>query len=312
MATWSLSMSAQLWRDLYAHLFPGDGDEHGAVIAAGVVRTSRGARLLARELHPAVDGLDYLPGERGYRMLTPSFVRDRILDCANDGLSYLAVHNHGGTDAVGFSADDMASHERGYPRSEISRRATLSAPWCSPAMQSRAICGCPMGCERRWEVSGWWVAQSARFTPRRPSARRIPTSPTTGRRGSSATGGKPCFASRRSASSAQAVSDRSSLSTSLDWALDTSLWPIRTGLRRPISPVLLAAHVETPGAGLPTRGGLRLSRRLASGSETEGACSGSSRPSSELEDPVRSRRWRHRRRRRRSSLHRLRLPVPCG
>lgn len=115
MVAWSLTMSAQLWRDLQDHLFPGDGNEHGAVIAAGVARTSRGARLLARGLHAAVDGIDYLPGERGYRMLTPSFVRDCILDCASDGLSYLAVHNHGGADAVGFSADDMASHERGYP-----------------------------------------------------------------------------------------------------------------------------------------------------------------------------------------------------
>jgi hypothetical protein len=25
------------------------------------------------------------------------------------------VHNHGGDDAVGFSNDDLASHERGYP-----------------------------------------------------------------------------------------------------------------------------------------------------------------------------------------------------
>lgn len=115
MVPWSLTMSAHMWRDLQDHLFPGDGDEHGAVIAAGVVRTCRGARLLARELHTAADGTDYLPGERGYRMLTPSFVRDRILDCAREGLSYLAVHNHGGADAVGFSADDMASHERGYP-----------------------------------------------------------------------------------------------------------------------------------------------------------------------------------------------------
>lgn len=113
--TWSLTMTARQWRDLERHLFPGDGDEHGAVIAAGLVQTSRGARLLAREVHFAADGVDYVPGERGYRMLTPSFVRDRILDCASDGLAYLAVHNHGGFGSVGFSPDDMASHERGYP-----------------------------------------------------------------------------------------------------------------------------------------------------------------------------------------------------
>jgi len=115
MTDWSLSMTADLWRKLAQHLFPGDGDEHGAVITAGVVRTSRGSRLLAREVHIAVDGRDYVPGERGYRMLTPSFVRDRILDSASERLAYLAIHNHGGTNDVGFSNDDIASHERGYP-----------------------------------------------------------------------------------------------------------------------------------------------------------------------------------------------------
>ena len=53
-----------------SHLFPGDRDEHGAVIAAGYSRTSDGRiRLLARTLHLAKDGVDYVPGKRGYRML---------------------------------------------------------------------------------------------------------------------------------------------------------------------------------------------------------------------------------------------------
>ena len=71
--------------------------------------------LLGRRLHLARDGVDYVPGTRGYRMLTPPFVRDRILDCERDGLGYLAVHCHGGSDRVEFSTDDMNSHERGYP-----------------------------------------------------------------------------------------------------------------------------------------------------------------------------------------------------
>ena len=33
----------------------------------------------------------------------------------DEKLIYLAVHNHGGTDSVGFSEPDLASHERGYP-----------------------------------------------------------------------------------------------------------------------------------------------------------------------------------------------------
>lgn len=101
--------------ELRGHLFPGDRDEHGAVIGAAVVETDRGLRFLGRRLFLATDGVDYLPGQRGYRMLTPEFVLRCALACAEEGLAYLAVHNHFGTDSVAFSDDDMASHRRGYP-----------------------------------------------------------------------------------------------------------------------------------------------------------------------------------------------------
>lgn len=114
-ANWTLRVPPDLMEELDAHLFPGDSDEHGAVIAASVVSTARGHRLLARRLFLAEDGVDYVPGQRGYRMLTASFVRDCALDCAAEGLAYLAVHCHGGSDRVGFSPDDLASHDRGYP-----------------------------------------------------------------------------------------------------------------------------------------------------------------------------------------------------
>ncbi|MBD2302325.1 ThiF family adenylyltransferase [Nostoc sp. FACHB-190] len=104
-----------LYQKLHQHLFPGDGDEHGAVIAAGIVETPRGIRLLAREVFLAQDGIDYVPGTRGYRALTAKFVAEISGYCAEQNLCYLAVHCHGGTDQVCFSADDMASHERGYP-----------------------------------------------------------------------------------------------------------------------------------------------------------------------------------------------------
>ena len=100
---------------LHQHLFPGDRDEHGAVIAAGLAATPRGVRLLARDLHLAVDGHDYVSGVRGYKMLKANFVRDRILECADERLVYLAVHNHLGRDEVEFSIDDLNSHQRGYP-----------------------------------------------------------------------------------------------------------------------------------------------------------------------------------------------------
>jgi molybdopterin/thiamine biosynthesis adenylyltransferase len=115
MLPWTLVMDECLYDRLTAHLFPGDDDEHGAVIAAGIAETSRGTRLLARDLVLARDGTDFVPGRWGYRMLTPRFVSDNIRGCRDDNLVYLAVHNHGGHDRVGFSEPDNRSHERGYP-----------------------------------------------------------------------------------------------------------------------------------------------------------------------------------------------------
>lgn len=110
-----LRMARSQWAALQRHLFPGDEDEHGAVIAAAVLDTPGGIRLLAHRLFFAEDGVDYLPGQLGYRMLTADFVMDCALECAELKMAYLAVHCHGGTDTVGFSRTDMASHERGYP-----------------------------------------------------------------------------------------------------------------------------------------------------------------------------------------------------
>ena len=112
---WSLTVEDELYGRLMRHLFPGDGDEHGAVIAAGLVKTARGTRLLVRDLFLAQDGVEFVPGRRGYRMLTADFVRDHIWYCRDEKLVYLAVHNHGGRDSVGFSEPDNRSHERGYP-----------------------------------------------------------------------------------------------------------------------------------------------------------------------------------------------------
>lgn len=112
---WTIRITAEMMAKLHQHLFPGDGDEHGAVIGASVVSTTHGTRFLVRRIYLAKDGVDYLPGKTGYRMLTASFVGDRVLDCEVESLSYFAVHCHGGTDSVAFSSIDLASHERGYP-----------------------------------------------------------------------------------------------------------------------------------------------------------------------------------------------------
>ena len=111
----SLRLPPQLAAELEAHLFPGDMDEHGAVIGAAVVKTDRGFRLLGRRMFLAEEGVDYIAGNHGYRMLTADFVRRCALTCATEGLAYLALHNHQGTVHVSFSNTDLASHRRGYP-----------------------------------------------------------------------------------------------------------------------------------------------------------------------------------------------------
>ncbi len=104
-----------MFDSLQKHLFPGDNDEHGAVIAAGICRSARGTRFLARKLFIAREGVDYIPGKFGYRALTAEFVARVSGYCSKNKLAYFAIHNHGGEGSVGFSGDDLASHKRGYP-----------------------------------------------------------------------------------------------------------------------------------------------------------------------------------------------------
>jgi len=113
-AGWSLTLPPRIWAGLSGHLF-GDDQEHGAVLLAGLAEGPRGPRLLASRLILAVDGRDYVPGQRGSRMLTSDLVRDAAVQAHDEKLAYIAVHNHYGLDRVGFSGVDLASHERGYP-----------------------------------------------------------------------------------------------------------------------------------------------------------------------------------------------------
>jgi hypothetical protein len=112
---YELRMTEDQWSTLRGHLFPGDGDEHGAALLCGVARSARATRLLVRDVVLALDGVDFIPGTRGYRLLTGEFVTGAIRRARDKKLVYLAVHNHGGSDSVGFSGPDLASHERGYP-----------------------------------------------------------------------------------------------------------------------------------------------------------------------------------------------------
>ena len=100
---------------IMAHLFPGDGDEYGAILRAGVVRNGSSLRLLVQHVQPAEFGTDYIAGRYGYRALTPTFIHREILRCRDLRLAYLAIHNHRSDRHVDFSTVDNDSHERGYP-----------------------------------------------------------------------------------------------------------------------------------------------------------------------------------------------------
>ena len=114
--TWSITFAEQDYKRLHSHLFPGDEDEHGAVLACGISETARGCRLLVRDVFLAQDGEDFVAGQRGYKQFTPTFVAEKANYCCANGFAYVSVHNHGGSrDRAGFSGDDLRSHERGYP-----------------------------------------------------------------------------------------------------------------------------------------------------------------------------------------------------
>ena len=112
---WTLVVPEPHYEKLHAHLFPGDGDEHGAAILAGVVETAREIRLLVREVFLAVDGQDFVEGDRSYRQLRAAFIMRLVNEAREDGLVYLAIHNHSGEHSVAFSSIDLDSHRRNYP-----------------------------------------------------------------------------------------------------------------------------------------------------------------------------------------------------
>lgn len=115
MNTFTFRITKPLFDQLHAHLFPGDHDEHGAVVTVGVSKSGRETRLLVREVFLARDGIDYVESKYGYRALSADFVA-RVSDhCSRHGLGYFAVHCHGGKDSVDFSRVDLESHKRGYP-----------------------------------------------------------------------------------------------------------------------------------------------------------------------------------------------------
>ncbi len=98
---------------LHRHLFPGDRDEHGAILFAHIGDDP--STLLVRDVELLVPG-DFIPGDRGYRQI-PAPVIARAANLAADwGMALVTCHSHpGATTAVAFSADDKASHQRLFP-----------------------------------------------------------------------------------------------------------------------------------------------------------------------------------------------------
>jgi hypothetical protein len=114
-ATATLRMSEDDYTKIYNHLFPGDHDEHGLVLLAGISSENGRHTLQVREVHLASEGRDYVKGKVGYKALSPGFIHRMITRARDQGLVYLAVHNHGSDRSVGFSNIDFQSHELGYP-----------------------------------------------------------------------------------------------------------------------------------------------------------------------------------------------------
>jgi hypothetical protein len=112
---WRLVLTQAQKQLLWEHLFPGDHDEHAAVLHCGIAVSDRQVRLLVREVVLATDGKDFVEGTRSYKTLKAEFIGQQIEKNEDLGTAYLAVHNHGGDDEVAFSSVDLASHERGYP-----------------------------------------------------------------------------------------------------------------------------------------------------------------------------------------------------
>jgi hypothetical protein len=112
---WRLVLTGAQKKVLWNHLFPGDNDEHAAVLHCGIAVTNHQVRLLVRQVILAQDGRDFVEGTRSYKRLRAEFISRQIEQHEHLGTAYLAVHNHGGDNAVAFSSVDLQSHERGYP-----------------------------------------------------------------------------------------------------------------------------------------------------------------------------------------------------
>lgn len=166
-----LRLTAEDYSPLRDHLFPGDSDEHAALLLAGVHRRSDSTTLLVREVHP-LGPQEFLPGENGYRQLSPRALA-RLGNRADDEkLALISCHSHpGARERVRLSNDDLAGHERIFPH--LLDIVGNGSPVGGIAFGSESATGeVWIGKERRIELDAVEIvgAQLARLQPTPPHA----------------------------------------------------------------------------------------------------------------------------------------------
>jgi hypothetical protein len=110
-----LRIGAEDYERLHAHLFPGDNDEHGAILLAGERRDRNRRTLTVRETH-LLDCDEFPPGVHGYRQFAAIALARLGNRAAQERLALVTVHSHPGAhERNSLSGDDLAAHERVFP-----------------------------------------------------------------------------------------------------------------------------------------------------------------------------------------------------
>lgn len=110
-----LRIPAGDYERLHAHLFPGDRDEHGAILLAGEHHTDTRTTLAVRETH-LLDPHEFPPGTHGYRQFAPGALARLGNRAAQERLALVTVHSHPGAgERNSLSRDDLAAHGRVFP-----------------------------------------------------------------------------------------------------------------------------------------------------------------------------------------------------
>ena len=110
-----LRIAADEYERLHRRLFPGDDDEHGAILLVGERHTTDRSTLTVRETH-LLDAHEFPPGRHGYRQFAAGALARLGNRAAHEQLSIVTVHSHPGAGTSNaLSGADLAAHERVFP-----------------------------------------------------------------------------------------------------------------------------------------------------------------------------------------------------